>query len=106
MTRTKKFLVIGSVIAALAAGGAGVAGAVGGDDGENQATGPGADKAQQAALAITGGTANSVEQDGENGATWEVEVTKPDGQTVDVRLDDQYKLVVIEGDSEQSDSSG
>jgi uncharacterized membrane protein YkoI len=103
MGRTKKLLLVGSAVAALGAGGAAVAGAAGsGDDGEKQATGPGADKAQQAALAITGGTANSVELDGENGATWEVEVTKPDGQTVDVRLDNQYDLVVIEGDSEQS----
>lgn len=109
MGRTKKLLLVGSAVAALGVGGAAVAGASGGGgdgDGEKQATGPGADKAQQAALAITGGTANSVELDGENGATWEVEVTKPDGQTVDVRLDDRYDLVVIEGDSEQSDTSG
>jgi len=44
-----------------------------------------ADQARAAALAVTdGGTANAVERDGENGATWEVEVTKPDGDTVDV----------------------
>jgi hypothetical protein len=103
MTRIKKALLVGSAIAALSAGGAAIATA-GGDDGEKQATGPGADKAREAALAITGGTANAVERDGENGASWEVEVTKSDGNTVDVRLDDQYQLVVIEGDSEQSDS--
>ena len=27
-------------------------------------------------------------------------MTKPDGQTVDVRLDETYAVVVIEGDSE------
>ena len=47
---------------------------------------------------------NSVERDGENGATWEVEVTKPDGSTVDVRLDESYGLVVVEGDDEDADS--
>ena len=99
MNRMKKFLIVGSAIAALGVGGAAAAGAVGGDPGEN-ASGPGADKAKAAALAITDGTANSVERDGENGATWEVEVTKPDGQTVDVRLDEAYRLVVIEGDSD------
>jgi uncharacterized membrane protein YkoI len=106
MSRFKKLLIVGSAVAALAAGGAAVAGAVGGgDDGEKQATGPGADSAREAALKITnGGTANSVERDGENGATWEVEVTKSDGTTVDVRLDDQYGLVVIEGDSDQDES--
>jgi hypothetical protein len=104
MTRTKKILIVAGAITAFGVGGAAVAGAVGGDDGEKQAKGPGADQAREAALAITGGTANSVERDGENGATWEVEVTKPDGNTVDVRLDQSYGLVVIEGDSESSDS--
>ena len=71
-----------------------------GDDGDQNVTGSGADQATAAALQITnGGTANSVERDSENGATWEVEVTKPDGSTVDVRLDENYKLVVVEGDS-------
>ena len=102
MPRTRKLIVISAAAAALAAAGTGTAIAVGGDDdGDRQATGPGADRARAAALAITdGGTANAVERDGENGATWEVEVTKPDGKTVDVRLDDRYKLVVVESDSE------
>jgi hypothetical protein len=105
MQRTRKFIVISAATGVLAAGGAGTAIAVGGgdsgDSGDGQATGAGADKARAAALAVThGGTANAVERDGENGATWEVEVTKPDGKTVDVRLDDGYKLVVVESDSE------
>jgi hypothetical protein len=59
-----------------------------------------ADKATAAALAIYPGShANSVERDSENGATWEVEVAKPDGSTVDARLDQSYKLVVAEADS-------
>jgi hypothetical protein len=44
-----------------------------------------------------------VERDTENGATWEVEVSTPQGPTVDVRLDDQYRLVIIEGDLESAD---
>ena len=76
-----------------------------GDDGESSVSGPQADAATSAALAATkGGTANSVEGDGENGATWEVEVTRPDGTTVDVRLDENYHVVVIEGDSETADA--
>jgi hypothetical protein len=47
-----------------------------------------------------------VARDSENGATWEVEVTKSDGTTVDVRLDENYKLVVIEGDSENGGDQG
>ena len=100
MNRMNKLLVVGGAIAALGVGGAAVAGATGGDDGENQATGPGAEKARQAALAITGGTANSVERDSENGATYEVEVTKDDGSEVDVRLDEQFDVVVAETDRE------
>ncbi len=99
----KSLLIAGSVLA-LAAGGAGTAIATAGsDDGDNGVSGPGADQATKAALQITnGGHANSVERDSENGATWEVEVTKTDGKTVDVRLDQNYKLVVVESDGENA----
>jgi hypothetical protein len=92
--------------ALLALGGGAIARAAGAfDDGEAQLTGPQADRAKAAALAITGGgRANAVERDSENGATYEVELTKTDGSTVDVRLDENFKLVVIEGDSEANDS--
>lgn len=107
MHRSRKLMIVGGSILALSAGGVGVAVAVGGgDDGDAQATGPGADRARNAALEITqGGTANAVEHGSENGGTWEVEVTKPDGNTVDVRLDENYDLVVVEGDSEVPDDS-
>jgi uncharacterized membrane protein YkoI len=93
-----------AAVAALGVGGAAIAQA--GGESEKSATGPQADQAKAAALKIThGGTANAVERDSENGATWEVEVTKRDGKTVDVRLDQNYDLVVVEGDSESNDSS-
>ena len=84
----------------------GIAVATDGDDGpaSHQYTQEQADAATEAALKATGGgTANSVETDSENGATYEVEVTKPDGTTVDVRLDENYDVVVIEGDSDSGD---
>lgn len=56
------------------------------------------------AVATGGGTANSVETDGEDGATYEVEVTRPDGSTVGVRLDDHVRVVVIEGDGDSGGS--
>jgi uncharacterized membrane protein YkoI len=97
---SKKYVIAGGAILALAAAGAGTAIATGGSD-EGGATGPGADQAKAAALKIyPGGHANSVERDSENGATWEVEVQKQDGGTVDVRLDQNYQLVVAETDSE------
>jgi hypothetical protein len=103
----KRKLVIGAA-ALLAAGAAGATAAVAsGDDGEGTVTGRQADRATAAALEQTGGgTANSVERDSENGATWEVEVTTPEGTTVDVRLDENFQVVVVEGDSESSDSAG
>jgi uncharacterized membrane protein YkoI len=96
----RKTLITTAVVVAVAGGGASVA-IAGGDDGDRQATGAGADTATAAALKlIPGGTANAVERDGEKGATWEVEVRKPDGSTVDVRLDSSYGKVAIDGDSE------
>lgn len=104
MRRIKKRTVIGASVAALVAvataGGVAVAT---NDDGDVHVTGPEADAATEAALKATGGgAANSVERDSENGATWEVEVTRDDGSTVDVRLDEDYQVVIIEGDHEGS----
>jgi hypothetical protein len=102
MTKRRRYLILGVVALAISAGGAAVALATG-DDEDATVTGPGAHRAQAAALRLTGGgAANAVERDSENGATWEVEVTKPDGQTVDVRLDESYHLVTVEGDSEDA----
>lgn len=87
---------------AVAGGGFAVAGS---SDDEGTLTGPQAQAATKAALEATGGgRANSVERDSENGATWEVEVTRTDGDTVDVRLDAAYEVVVIEGDSDARES--
>ncbi len=98
----KRVVMSAVVVAALAAIGGGVA--VAGSDAEGGATGAQADRAIAAALQATGGgSANAVERDNENGATWEVEVTKPGGPTVDVRLDESYRVVVIEGDTESPD---
>ena len=72
----------GAVVAAvLVGGGVAVAGGLEpGEDGSQDYTQEQADRATAAALDATGGgTATSVERDSEDGATWEVEVTKPDG---------------------------
>jgi uncharacterized membrane protein YkoI len=102
MTRNRLIAIVAAALVALGLIGGAIA--VASDDSEGGVTGPQADRAIEAALDATGGgTANAVERDGENGATWEVEVTKPDGKTVDVRLDESYKVVVIEGDTESPD---
>jgi uncharacterized membrane protein YkoI len=97
-------IVIASVVAlaALALGGAAIANARQGDDGA-KLTGATLSRASAAALKATGGgEVNATEYDSEKGATYEVEVTKPDGSTVDVRLDDAFKVVAIDGDSEDA----
>ena len=95
---------VAATAAALTVGATGAGYAVVSDDGDASVTGPQARAATRAALQATGGgTANAVERDDENGATWEVEVTKADGVTVDVRLDERYHVVVVEGDSETDD---
>jgi peptidase YpeB-like protein len=100
--RARTMIIAGAAaVAAVAIAGGAVAAASGSDDDGPTPTGPQADRAIEAGLAATGGGhANSLERDSEDGATWEVEVTKPDGATVDVRLDANYKVVVIEGDGE------
>jgi ABC-type xylose transport system substrate-binding protein len=99
--KTSKRILTGALVAVAAAGAVASVAAVT-DDGDNSVSGPDADRATAAALRLThGGTANSVERDSENGATWEVEVTRTDGTTVDVRLDENFRKVVIEGDSEK-----
>lgn len=100
----KRTYVIGIAVGALVIVGAAAGTAFAGSQDEENVTGPEADAAIAAALEITGGgTANSVELDSEDGAVWEVEVTRPDGVTVDVRLDGRYGLVVVEVDSDEPD---
>jgi uncharacterized membrane protein YkoI len=101
----RRNLVIG-LAGLLVAGAAGTGAEVAaGDDDDGTVTGPAAERAIAAALSATdGGRANSVERDSEDGAVWEVEVTRRDGSTVDVRLDGDLRVVVIEGDHEDDDS--
>ena len=105
-TKLKKLLITVAALAALALGGAALAGAASG--GSERATveaitGDAKAKAEQAALAKTGGgKVNQTELDNENGATYEVEVTKTDGSTVDVRLGDKFDVIAVESDSEKS----
>jgi hypothetical protein len=103
VNRSKKVAVTAGLVVIAAGAASGVAMATG-DDGDQTVTGKDANAATSAALRATGGgRANSVERDSENGATWEVEVTKTDGTTVDVRLDEQLGVVVIETDQEDPD---
>ncbi len=96
--RTAGIFVAGVVVATALTGGAAAMASNG--DPEGRSVGPGADRASAAAVNKTGGTVNAVERDGENGATWEVEVTRADGSIADVRLDANFTVIVVETDSE------
>lgn len=104
MSRRTKIAAGTAALAALALGGAAIAGAGGTLDDEQPLKGKELAQASAAALKATGGgSVNATERDSEKGATFEVEVTKPDGSTVDVRLDASYGVVAIDSDSEQPD---
>jgi len=104
--RTIAATIAGAALAAAVAGGA-VALAGGGDDEGHPASTAEERRVVAAALAETGGgEANAVERDNEKGATWEVEVTKADGTTVDVRLDGNLHVVAVDGDEEQDEGHG
>jgi uncharacterized membrane protein YkoI len=109
--RRRVTLIVAGVagIAVLALGGAAIANARQGDDGE-PLSGATLQRASAAALKATGGgRVTETEHDSEDGATYEVEVTKADGSQVDVRLDGSFDVVTVEGDHEEdsdSDSEG
>jgi Peptidase propeptide and YPEB domain len=108
--RRRVTLIAGGLVAvaALALGGAAIANARMGDDGE-PLRGATLERASAEALkAAGGGRVTETEHDSEDGATYEVEVTKADGSQVDVRLDESFNVVVVEGDHEEAndDESG
>ena len=106
MQRRTRFLAIGVVTGALAAGAAGVAvaGGIGDDDAtETPITGVALERASAAALAHTGGGRVTGTEVGDEESTYEVEVTLADGSQVDVQLDDDFHVVSSERDVEEDD---
>jgi uncharacterized membrane protein YkoI len=107
--KLKRVLITVAALAALALGGAAIAGAASGGESEAGDTskpiaGDAKAQAETAALAATGGgKVNQTELDNENGATYEVEVAKTDGSQVDVRLDDNFKVIAAESDGDKGD---
>ena len=74
---------------------------------DENVTGAQADKATAAALRATkGGTAQAVEREGDGRGTWEVEVTKPGGGTVEIELDENLKVVAEERDGSEGEREG
>ena len=105
MSKLKKIVGAVAALAALALGGAAIAGATGGGsergDGDGELSAAVEKQAGAAALKATGGgSLGQIERDGEKGATYEVEVRRANGSHVDVRLDDGFRVVAIDGDHE------
>ena len=89
-------LIGGAILAAAIATGGGAYAVAGGGEEDKTLTGSTADRARAAALQYTGGgNAGVVEDESgdpeEKGASYGVEVTKPDGSKVDVFLDQDFK---------------
>jgi uncharacterized membrane protein YkoI len=92
MKLNRKVVAIAAAVTVVAAGGVGIAYAVGGDS-EEQVTGPSAEKAKAAALKATGGgtVLEAERQESDGKGAYEVEVKRPDGSTVEVYVDDNFK---------------
>jgi hypothetical protein len=68
------------------------------DDADELVIGPAAEKARAAALRIAGGGKAHVELDSDN--AYEVEVTRADGTTVEVDVDESFNVVADREDSD------
>jgi hypothetical protein len=88
-----------ALVAALAGGGAAWATAGGGDDAE-RLTGEPLRKASAAALAHLGGGTVTEAEIGDDGAAYGVEVRLDDGSTVEVNLDESFKVIGQEADDD------
>jgi uncharacterized membrane protein YkoI len=93
-----------AAIAVVVLGGAGAAVAgVGGDDDdatEKPITGVALSKASAAALEHTGGGKVTETEAGDEEGAYEVEVTKPGGDQVDVHLNSSFEVIGTEGDDD------
>ena len=97
----KRILVAIAVAGAVVLATGGAIAVAGSDDSEEGVTGPAADRAASAALEATGGgTVQGVEPGDGGEAAWEVEVTRPDGTSVEVLLDAGFGLVATEGEAD------
>jgi hypothetical protein len=100
----KTLLIAAAVALLLALGvGGGIAYATGsGDSPEQQATGPGIEKAKSVALDHTNGGRVTGTEIGDEEGYYEVEVIRDDGSQVDVHLDRDFNVLSTPADHESS----
>jgi uncharacterized membrane protein YkoI len=101
-----KKVLLGLALAMVVLAGAGVAYATGSDDNssEQQATGPGIEKAKSIALDHTNGGRVTGTEIGDEEGYYEVEIIRDDGSQVDVHLDRDFNVLSTPADHEGSDS--
>jgi hypothetical protein len=83
--------------------GAGAAYATGSDSSEQQASGPGIEKAKSIALEQTNGGRVTGTEIGDEEGYYEIEVTREDGSQVDVHLDRDFNVLSTPADQESLD---
>lgn len=101
----RRVALVGAVAAAALAVGAGAV-LAGGDDSERAITGDALRRASAAALEHTGEGRVTETEAGDEESLYEVEVTLDDGTTVDVQLDESFRVVGDEVDEADDDGSG
>ena len=103
---TRRVAVVAAVIVGLGAitGGVAIASGVADDDATDKPiSGPALERASAAALEHTGGGRVTETEVGDEESLYEVEVTLPSGDQVDVQLDGNFKGVGSEGDRDGND---
>lgn len=100
MNRRKKWIAGAAFAAVVIAAGSGIVAATGGNDSDAPLTGTALDKAAAAALAHTGGGTVVETEVGDDGAVYGVEVRLDDGRTVEVSLDEAFKVIGSVGDDD------
>jgi hypothetical protein len=101
----KRTLIIGGVVGAIAVGGTVTGVAVAGGNGESDhrpITGPAYEKATTKAIEVVGGGHVTETEQNDEESYYQVEVTKDDGASFDVNLDQQYNVVKTKRDGDSS----
>jgi uncharacterized membrane protein YkoI len=99
----KRKILLAALAAAVMLLVAGVAYANGDDSSEQNATGPGIEKAKSVALEHTNGGRVSATEVGDEEGYYEVEVVRDDGSQVDVHLDRDFNVLSTPADNERPD---
>ena len=99
----KVFLAVAVAMVVLVGAGAAYATGSGEDSAEQQATGPGIEKAKSVALDHTNGGRVTGTEVGDEEGYYEVEVIREDGSQVDVHLDRNFNVLSTPADHESAD---